>query len=266
MCSWFHTSSGGSSGDAAVAPPSAAALVQRGMLRLPPAVQGSASARPSPSLLLLPGLASRPWWEPSDARFAPWLAPLLAAAASGALIAEQEALAAAAASTAGSDYALRADEHRLHRGAWAWQTLMARGTLQPAAALLAPTTTALLARAPLMTGTPFSYAFFSRMGAGTEIAPHFGPTNLRLRLHVPLRVPRGGAAVAGLAVAGEVRGYDAGPLIFDDAYEHAAWNRSDAGERRDVLLFDIWHPDLAADEIGAVQATFRQAKARGWLK
>ena len=121
-------------------------------------------------------------------------------------------------------------------------------------------------RAPLMTGTPFAYAFFSRMSAGTQIAPHFGPTNLRLRVHVPLRVPKGGSSVAGLSVAGEERGYDAGPLVFDDAYEHAAWNRSAMNEQRDVLLFDIWHPDLTAHEISAIQATFRDAKARGWLK
>lgn len=91
----------------------AAALIQRGMLRLPPSP--SSPPRPSPSLLFLPGLTARPWWDAADARFAPWLAPLCEAAAAGVLAAEQDALAAAA--RGGSDYKLQANEHALHAGA-----------------------------------------------------------------------------------------------------------------------------------------------------
>ena len=265
-------------GAASLGAPVAAALVQRGMLRLPPPPLPAAAAsapgaaapaavRPAPSLLLLPGLTARPWWPASaQPAWAGWLAPLAAAAADGTLAREQAALAGAAAATAGSDYALRADEHTLHRGAWAWQSLLARGALQPAAAVLAPVTTAALARIPgLMTGVPFAYAFFSRMGAGTAIAPHFGPTNLRLRVHVPVRVPAGGAAVAGLRVAGETRGYEHGALIFDDSFEHEAWNHH-SEEERTVLLFDIWHPELGPDDIEAIKRMFGEARAKGWLK
>ena len=242
----------------------AAALVQRGMLRLPPSP--SSPPRPSPSLLFLPGLTARPWWDAADARFAPWLAPLCAAAASGVLAAEQDALAAAA--RGGSDYKLQANEHALHAGAWSWQALQSRGADAPAAvAAAAPVTAAALAAMPCrMTGVPFAYAFFSRMGPGCEIAPHFGPTNLRVRVHVPVRVPAGGAAVAGLRVGGETRGYDLGrALVFDDAFEHSAWNKSPTAER-DVLLFDLWHPELSPGDIASVQRLFGEAREQGWIK
>jgi outer membrane cobalamin receptor len=45
-------------------------------------------------------------------------------------------------------------------------------------------------------------------------------------------------------------GFDGGveqqTLIVDDSIEHEAWNDSDT--LRAVLIFDIWHPDLRADE------------------
>ena len=134
-------------------------------------------------------------------------------------------------------------------------------------AAASPLTAAALAAMPCrMTGVPFAYAFFSRMGPGCEIAPHFGPTNLRVRVHVPVRVPAGGAAVAGLRVGGETRGYDVGrALVFDDAFEHSAWNKSPTAER-DVLLFDLWHPELSPGDIASVQRLFGEAREKGWIK
>lgn len=41
----------------------------------------------------------------------------------------------------------------------------------------------------LMAGTPFSFAFFSTLHPGAEIAPHSAPANLRIRCHLPLIVP-----------------------------------------------------------------------------
>ena len=34
--------------------------------------------------------------------------------------------------------------------------------------------------------------------------------------------------------------------VFDDTIEHEAWNDSD--QTRVVLLFDVWRPELTADE------------------
>lgn len=33
--------------------------------------------------------------------------------------------------------------------------------------------------------------------------------------------------------------------MFDDCYEHEVWNKTD--EDRVLLLFDLWHPDLAEE-------------------
>jgi Aspartyl/Asparaginyl beta-hydroxylase/Tetratricopeptide repeat len=52
-------------------------------------------------------------------------------------------------------------------------------------------------------------------------------------------------------VGGEARETRFGRLmIFDDSYEHSAWNDSDAP--RIVLIFEIWHPALSAAERTAV--------------
>ena len=40
-------------------------------------------------------------------------------------------------------------------------------------------------------------------------------------------------------------------LVFDDSFEHEAWNRSDSV--RIVLLIQLWHPDLSAAEIWALK-------------
>jgi aspartate beta-hydroxylase len=35
-------------------------------------------------------------------------------------------------------------------------------------------------------------------------------------------------------------------LVFDDTFEHEAWNRSD--HTRVILLMDAWHPELTEPE------------------
>lgn len=110
-----------------------------------------------------------------------------------------------------------------------------------------PTTTNLLEKSvgsQLMTGTPFSYTFFSTMKPGTSISPHYGASNIKLRCHFPLYVPE----EAFLRVGGDPRTWTEGKMIiFDDSYEHEAANLSDSEERA-ILLFDIWHPDLVEEE------------------
>ena len=68
-------------------------------------------------------------------------------------------------------------------------------------------------------------------------------TNTRLVAHLPLIVPRNCALKVGgkehTWVEGEV-------VVFDDTFEHEAWNRSD--QTRVVLIFDIWNPFLTEVE------------------
>lgn len=86
--------------------------------------------------------------------------------------------------------------------------------------------------------------YVSRMRAGTHIAPHRGPTNLRLRCHLGIEVPSGDCAIR---VDDETRHWVQGKcLVFDDFFEHEAWNHTD--EDRVVLIVDLWHPGLSAVE------------------
>jgi aspartate beta-hydroxylase len=52
-------------------------------------------------------------------------------------------------------------------------------------------------------------------------------------------------------VGGEIHEWAYGrAVVFDDTYEHEAWNRS--AKTRVVLIFDLWHPDLSSVEIAAL--------------
>jgi aspartate beta-hydroxylase len=39
-------------------------------------------------------------------------------------------------------------------------------------------------------------------------------------------------------------------VVFDDTYEHEAWNRSD--QIRVVMIFDVWNPHLTPVEQDAI--------------
>lgn len=85
--------------------------------------------------------------------------------------------------------------------------------------------------------------FFSILKPDTHILPHRGVSNVRLVTHLPLIVPAGCA----LSVAGEMHEWREGSVtVFDDTYEHEAWNRGT--ETRVVLIADIWNPHLSETE------------------
>lgn len=94
-------------------------------------------------------------------------------------------------------------------------------------------------------------ALWSLLKPGTHIAPHHGMLNTRLICHIPLLVPRDCA----LRVGNEIRSWEIGKaLIFDDSIEHEAWNNSD--RTRVILLFEIWRPEIDAEERAALTALF----------
>lgn len=75
-------------------------------------------------------------------------------------------------------------------------------------------------------------AAFSRFRPGTHLYPHHGELRGVLRCHLALVVPEGDVA---LRIGDEVRRWQTGRcLVFDDTFEHDAWNKA-AGDR-DVLL------------------------------
>jgi beta-hydroxylase len=71
-------------------------------------------------------------------------------------------------------------------------------------------------------------AGFSLFLPGTHLYPHRGERVGELRCHLALVIPEGDVA---LRFGAETRGWVAGRcLVFDDKFEHEAWNRGD-GER-----------------------------------
>jgi aspartate beta-hydroxylase len=89
---------------------------------------------------------------------------------------------------------------------------------------------------------------FSVLTAGTHILPHHGVTNARVVMHLPLLVPPDCALK--LTGHGERVWREGELLMFDDTFEHEAWNRS--AQPRVVLLMDCWNPHLSAPERLAV--------------
>jgi aspartate beta-hydroxylase len=88
---------------------------------------------------------------------------------------------------------------------------------------------------------------FSVFTPGTHLLPHRGVTNTRVVGHLPLIVP----VDCALKVGGEVHAWKEGAVVvFDDTYEHEAWNRSRS--TRVILIFDVWNPHLTETERAAV--------------
>jgi ornithine lipid ester-linked acyl 2-hydroxylase len=83
-------------------------------------------------------------------------------------------------------------------------------------------------------------AMFSIFEPGKHLPAHRGPYNGLLRLHLGLIVPEPRELVA-IRVGSQVCHWEEGRvLIFDDAYEHEAWNRT--GKTRVVLFVDFVKP------------------------
>jgi aspartyl/asparaginyl beta-hydroxylase (cupin superfamily) len=115
-----------------------------------------------------------------------------------------------------------------------------------------PKTVEAIAKVPLahMRGRAPS-VLFSLLKPGAHIPPHTGMVNTRLICHLPLIVPD----PCLFRVGNETRPWVEGRAwAFDDTIEHEAWNRS--GETRVILLFEVWRPELTAEEREQVLAMF----------
>lgn len=93
---------------------------------------------------------------------------------------------------------------------------------------------------------------FSKLSAGARIPPHHGMINTRLICHLPLIVPSGNR----FRVGNDVRDWrEARAWAFDDTIEHEA--RNDGDGDRVILIFDVWKPELTAEERDLVTAMFQ---------
>lgn len=197
-----------------------------------------------PSMFYFPGLAQRAFFDRAEFDWAPSVE-----ASADAIRAELLALIDAASDSFGPYVTASPDRPPpnnplLDKPDWGAAWLWRDGVIAAGMADLCPQTLAALANAPqpVIPGRA-PLALFSRLRPGTHIAPHHGMLNTRLICHLPLIVPEG----CGLRVGAETRAWREGELtIFDDSFEHEAWNRGTSD--RTVLLFEIWRPDIDADE------------------
>lgn len=90
---------------------------------------------------------------------------------------------------------------------------------------------------------------FSILTPGSHIMPHYGVTNTRLVMHLPLIVPADCAL--NIVDAGEHHWREGELMMFDDTFQHEAWNRSD--QTRVILLMDCWNPYLTEVEKLAIK-------------
>jgi beta-hydroxylase len=83
-------------------------------------------------------------------------------------------------------------------------------------------------------------AFFSILAPGKHLPPHRGPYKGVMRYHLGLLIPEP-AQSSGIRVDTETRHWAEGQsMIFDDTFEHEAWNDTD--RTRVVLFVDFVRP------------------------
>jgi hypothetical protein len=96
--------------------------------------------------------------------------------------------------------------------------------------------------------------FVSVLDKNTQIPEHFGVSNAKLTVQIPLDVTN----QASLTVANQTRKWDGADMckIFDDSFKHSANNF--ATTKRSVLIFDIWNPFLSSIEKKAIVKFFKE--------
>ncbi len=210
-----------------------------------------------PSLFYMPDLPAMPV---TPRERLPWASAIEAKTAE----VREEYLAAVAMGTAHAPYVdanIRVPIWRELAGNLDWSSLhLYKVTEETPFARLFPKTLAALEAADIVRveGRPVEL-FFSRLRPGAHIPPHFGASNNRITIHLPLLVP----GDSEIRIGTMRHTWREGELFaFDDSFEHEAWNR--AAEDRVVLIFEAHHPDLSAAERAAIEHAIGY-RAR-WLK
>ena len=154
---------------------------------------------------------------------------------------------------------LRADwmENNIPTGSWSTYFLMNQGKWDQEKSTNCPQTRHLLESTEcLAEGSIYGNVMFSVLKPGSMIEPHTSPCNFRLRCHLAL------CASTGFTLrVGECTGSweTSRLLIFDDSFVHSVEHRGSLGQdadKRVVLIFDIWHPDISHSEQQALKYTF----------
>jgi hypothetical protein len=222
---------------AAIGPSAVAALdAEGGRRRFQRYIDGLAEAGGPVSGAIYPDLPGRPWHDPQRFPIVGYLESNFAAI---------------------RDEVLALDARRFHReserigrtGDWDVAFLYERGRRHDDVCAACPTTARAIETYPAIR-TLGGLIYVSRMRAATHIEAHRGPTNLRVRCHLAIKVPDGDCAIR---VGGQTRAWQEGTcLVFDDFFVHEAWNQTE--EDRIVLIVDLWHPGLSDAEVILLEA------------
>lgn len=187
-------------------------------------------AQPESDLRIFPDLISRPWFEPAEFEIT---------------CALEEAHPAIREEILGLDAEVFHEESEPieRKGKWDVFLLLEGGRKNEENCGRCPTVSSLIDRFADIT-TDAGLVYISRMRAGTHIAAHRGPTNMRLRCHLGVQVPQGDCRIR---VDRQTGSWTEGKsIVFDDYFEHEAWNHT--AFDRTVLIVDIWHPSLTLQE------------------
>ena len=205
---------------------------------------GLRSNHTQPRMTMYPGLPLRAWHDPQQFQLVRDLESV-----ADKIAAEVRAL---------SDSGFQDQAENIARsGRWSVLFLYERGLKNEDNCSRCPETVAVIEanRTVLSLG---GLAYFSRLEPGARVAPHTGPTNMRLRCHLGIDVPQG----CGLRVGDVTRTWQEGRcLVFDDSFTHEVWNSGDRD--RLILVVDLWHPDLTDDEVALLNGLHRYAAATG---
>jgi aspartyl/asparaginyl beta-hydroxylase (cupin superfamily) len=100
-----------------------------------------------------------------------------------------------------------------------------------------PKTWAIMRKLPNLTACSLN-----KLEPQSTIKPHVGDTNAMFRCHMGLVIPAQ-APKCGLRVGKEITCWEEGKvLMFNDAYEHTAWNNTD--NVRYIISFDVMRPEF----------------------
>jgi aspartate beta-hydroxylase len=208
-----------------------------------------ADRRQQPSMLYFPGLPAAPYFGRS---MFPWMAELerQAEAIRDELLSILPRGASAERVFASEEAERRGLAGSGDAASWNGFYFFRHGERRDANHALCPRTSAALDALPLVRirgNAP--EVMFSVLTPGSHILPHRGVTNTRAVCHLPLVVPE----CCALVVGGEEHVWREGrAVVFDDTYEHEAWNRG--SRARVVLIIDVWNPYLTEAERDAVTA------------
>jgi aspartyl/asparaginyl beta-hydroxylase (cupin superfamily) len=185
--------------------------------------------------LYMSELSARPWHSPNDFSWIPSLEGSF-----DAIIREYRQLQKSAVMQR------HPEAPQLVNGTWNILPLFSFGIKNEVNCALVPSTVDSVAAVP--GASTASLVYLSLLAPHTHIAPHCGPTNLRLRCHLGIEIPE----TCGIRVSSERRIWEPGKcILFDDSFEHEVWN--DSPHQRAVLIVDFWHPDLSEVEQHAIQ-------------